>query len=279
MRIASNLMSYCIPRFIFCLLFGCLWAEVAMYHTKMGSAEVIVLSLTKRDINTSILLPQTDEEKEIIYQYRTPFNEHNIVLVKAPNYHLLVDTGFASTTAVLQSALRDVGLQFSDITHILITHGHGDHIGAILNEKGESNFPNATLMIDKKEYDFWAKSSNDTARKAFESFGERRVFIEHNINLFPQSTLQIIASPAYGHTQGHITVQFTYKDDSFIFFADLLHNFAVQTHAPWISTTYDHDGVLAARTRARLLDTYKREKIPVVGTHVPFVQPIVLDDE
>lgn len=206
-------------------------------------------------------------------------NEHNIVLVKAPNYNLLVDTGFASTTTALQNALKELGLEFGDITHVLITHGHGDHVGAILNAKGENNFPNATLMLDKKEYDFWAKSSNDTARKAFESFGERRVFIEHHINLFPQSTLQITASPAYGHTAGHITVKFAYKDDSFIFFADLLHNFAVQTRAPQIATTYDHDGALAARTRARLLDEYKREKIPVVGTHVPFVQPIVLDDD
>ncbi|MDE7173341.1 MAG: MBL fold metallo-hydrolase, partial [Helicobacter sp.] len=235
MRIISILMS----RLMFCVLFCCSWA-VEMYHAKMGSAEVVVLSLTRRDINTSILLPQNDAEKNIIYQYRTPFNEHNIVLVKAPNYNLLVDTGFASTTTALQSALKELGLQFGDITHVLITHGHGDHVGAILNEKGENNFPNATLMLDKKEYDFWAKSSNDTARKAFESFGDKRVFIEHNINLFPQSTLQIVASPAYGHTAGHITVQFTHKDDTFIFFADLLHNFAVQTHGPQISTTYDH---------------------------------------
>ena len=275
MRVVSIFM----PCLMFCLLFCCSWAEVEMYHAKMGSSEVIVLSLTKRDINTSILLPQTDTEKSLIHQYRVPINEHNIVLVKAPNYNLLVDTGFASTTAVLQGALRELGLQFDDITHILITHGHGDHVGAILNERGENNFPNATLMIDKKEYDFWAKSDNDTARKAFESFGERRIFIEHNIDLFPQSTLRVSASPAYGHTPGHITVRFTYKDDTFVFFADLLHNFAVQTHAPQISTTYDHDGALAARTRTRLLNTYKQENIPVVGTHVPFVQPIVLEDD
>ena len=48
---------------------------------------------------------------------------------------------------VSKGALRELGLQFDDITHILITHGHGDHVGAILNERGENNFPNATLMI------------------------------------------------------------------------------------------------------------------------------------
>lgn len=260
----------------FLLLLGAVFAA-EVYQTKMGSADVFVISLTTREINPSILLPQTDEEKELIATSRTFANQHNIVLVKAPNYILLVDTGFASTTLALEEVLQSLDVRFEDITHVLITHGHGDHVGAIVDEAGNNRFSNATLLLDQKEYDFWAQSPNDTARNAFESFGNKRVFVQHNMNLFPQSTLQISTSPAYGHTPGHLIVKFAFKEQNLVFFADILHNFAVQTKAPQISTTYDTDKLQAAQTRMRLLEQFRTQKIPVVGTHVPFVEPIVLE--
>ena len=53
MRVVSIFM----PCLMFCLLFCCSWAEVEMYHAKMGSSEVIVLSLTlKWEKTTSINL-------------------------------------------------------------------------------------------------------------------------------------------------------------------------------------------------------------------------------
>ncbi|HEC1874020.1 TPA: MBL fold metallo-hydrolase [Campylobacter jejuni] len=39
-----------------------------------------------------------------------------------------------------------------DITHIILTHAHPDHIGTLMSE--ENLFPKAQILIDKKEYDF-----------------------------------------------------------------------------------------------------------------------------
>lgn len=258
-------------------LFALLLAEANIYKTKMGSTDVFVISVAKREVNSSVLLPKTPEEQEIIGQYKTPSNEQNVMLIKAPNYTLLIDTGLESSVPVLESALKDAGVSFADITHVLITHGHGDHVGGILDSNGNNRFPNAILLVDSKEYDFWNSSANDTARNAFTSFGKRIVFLEHNTNLFPQGTLHISTEPAYGHTPGHSIVRLSFEGQHIVFWADLLHNFEVQTRAPQISVTYDNNKEQAAATRARLLAQFRKDKTPVVGAHVPFTTPIVLE--
>ncbi|MFC2014339.1 MBL fold metallo-hydrolase, partial [Chloroflexota bacterium] len=55
----------------------------------------------------------------------------NIYLVKGYNGYTLIDTGWNTEEAfnVLEKQLTEIGINFGDISQILVTHVHPDHYG------------------------------------------------------------------------------------------------------------------------------------------------------
>jgi 7,8-dihydropterin-6-yl-methyl-4-(beta-D-ribofuranosyl)aminobenzene 5'-phosphate synthase len=56
-------------------------------------------------------------------------------LIEADNHKLLIDTGERPET-VLQNA-RELGIDLSDVTDVIITHNHWDHVGGLLTLRRE----------------------------------------------------------------------------------------------------------------------------------------------
>ena len=254
----------------------------AVYETQMDDAKLYVISLAKRAQPLDKLLPNDEAQKKLIEQAakNDPQNEHNVLLVRHKDFTALVDTGFANTQGVLKEELARLGVDFADITHIIITHAHGDHIGGILNE-GKNNFPKARLLIDKKEFDFWLAGSNEGAKQALNAF-EKKEFFDHSKPLLP-SKLVIKALPAYGHTPGHNLISFTASSKAdkaspqkLVFIADLLHAYEVQTAAPDIAIQYDNDKAGAVQARKQHLKELRAQKASIVGVHTPFSKPQLL---
>ena len=50
----------------------------------------------------------------------------------------IMDTGTVMTVSLLRSEINRLGLDFSDIRNIVLTHGHIDHFGAAIIIKNES---------------------------------------------------------------------------------------------------------------------------------------------
>ncbi len=76
----------------------------------------------------------------------------------------LVDTGVGVTTAADKKltgfvnpvdVVKRVGADGSNVTKVVITHMHWDHVGGM--EMFPQAFPKATFYVQKKEYDFWTK--------------------------------------------------------------------------------------------------------------------------
>lgn len=263
--------------------------ESLLHKFVMGDMELAVLSLGWQDMQTSILRTTDEDEKAAVdraYPKGTIRNSQNVLLIRTQDAAVLVDTGFPKTVKELYASLLRAGTSPEKITHIVITHAHGDHIGG-LAQQGRATFPNAKLLFPKAELDYWL----DAAARAAAPKNGQAIFADMKkllqlykgriFSFMPGSDLfdglpGVQALDMSGHTPGHVGIAVTDQDKTFFFWADLLHAFAVQAEYPDVAAVYDMDPVSAARVRKTFLDRARAEEWLVCGSHVPFVQPIVL---
>jgi glyoxylase-like metal-dependent hydrolase (beta-lactamase superfamily II) len=62
----------------------------------------------------------------------------------------IIDTGTSVTAPLLRAEINRIGLDFTDIKNIVLTHGHIDHFGAALIIKNESGAKVFASTMDKK---------------------------------------------------------------------------------------------------------------------------------
>ncbi|WP_443943496.1 MBL fold metallo-hydrolase [Pedobacter sp. AW1-32] len=81
-------------------------------------------------------------------------------LIEIHNEVILLDTGLAlleNNEPLLYNQLADLGLQKGDVTKILLSHLHKDHIGGIGQVENQQlilNFPSAKIYLQRREMDF-----------------------------------------------------------------------------------------------------------------------------
>src|SRR5215467_2562282 len=101
-------------------------------------------------------------------------------VVKGGSDVTIVDTGVGVTTAADKKltgfvnpvdVVKRVGADASNVTKVVITHMHWDHVGGM--EMFPKAFPKATFYVQKKEYDFWTK--HPVAKRPFmQTFADPR---------------------------------------------------------------------------------------------------------
>lgn len=109
----------------------------------------------------------------------------SVTLVWGGPVTALVDTGGPWDRQRLVSLLAEQGLSPNDVTHVVCTHGHSDHVGNI------NLFPTATLLVglDLSRGDGWYLP-HDLAKG--------RPYVLH------PGHLEVVATP--GHTVDHVSV-------------------------------------------------------------------------
>lgn len=224
-------------------------------------------------------------ENEFI-RYDHTLGHVNTLLVKTPKDVVLIDTGcgnaFGPTTGKLQSRLANTGIDAKEVTAVVITHAHPDHVGGIIGQRGAEAFPNAHFFMHKAEKDFWTSTNPDfsnsalskeegvhmtgVAVKAIETVGGRVTLIDANNKIVDG----VNAIPAFGHTPGHIAVQVADGQDELIYITDAVHHYAIIMPNPDWHVGFDTDRAAAVKTRRALLDRVATDKVLVSGAHLPF---------
>lgn len=207
--------------------------------------------------------------------------ECNVALYRDGKNTVLFDVGagpdFMPTSGKLLETVETIGLSPEDVSHVVFTHAHPDHIWGILDDFDDLLFPNATHHFGRKEWDYWWNPSTVDSigedRAAFAVGAKRRMAeIEDQVAFFDdgQEILPGIAARAsFGHTPGHMAFEIRSGRESVMIVGDALGNPHVAFERPdWHSGT-DQDPQAAAATRSLLLDQISREQMKIIGFHLP----------
>ncbi len=208
---------------------------------------------------------------------------YTCLLVKTGKHEVLIDTGadgLAPTTGNLLKNLEAEGISPTEITHVVLTHGHPDHIGGVLGANGQPAFPNARYLMSRTEWDFWNDPSvlHDSAmdghmkqllvgcaQKNLPPLKERIELFDGEKEIVPG----VDALPAPGHTPGHIALFISSSNSHLLHISDAVLNPLHMENPSWRSI-FDLDPETAAHTRRGLLDRAASEKVSVLAYHFPF---------
>lgn len=243
------------------------------YVGRFEGVEVRIISLRDTVTVSKAISTDTKEDKALLKEEypRGEFrNQHNVMLIKAKNLNILVDAGYPADSDRLIEELRRAGLTPSHITHIILTHGHIDHIGNLVRA-GRAFYPNALLLLDKNEFDYWLYSKNDIFKNLLSVYKDKVLFFpEDGVPIQELPQLKVI--PAYGHTPGHNMVLLDFQEEPILFIGDIIHAYNVQIKNPDLSIIFDVNQSLAAETRKEIISKYFNA-YAIAGTHMPWVAP------
>jgi len=207
-------------------------------------------------------------------------------VIRSPEQTVLVDTGlgpgpherFGGMQGHLLTRLRELGISPDDISTVVITHCHGDHVGWNLTDEGgqkKATFPRARYLVPKEDWDYFTQPEIQQARPEVErsvlplqALGVLEL-VQGDYAVTPEITT--LATP--GHTPGHHAVVVSSQGEKAIIVADLFHNSVQVTEPDWCPGA-DIDKDQARQTRRTVLDRLEREGFTVVAGHVPWGRSI-----
>lgn len=170
---------------------------------------------------------------EIIKQI--DMGKSNVYIIETEKGYILVDAGMPDKVEKIERFLSEKNARLKDITLIIITHVHYDHVGSLaaLKEKsgaevlvhekekefleqGRTNFPAGTVFLSR----LISKLSNLVSESKFKALSPD-ITIEDHYDLKPYGIDgEVIHTP--GHTRGSISVIINGED---IICGDTLFNF------------------------------------------------------
>jgi glyoxylase-like metal-dependent hydrolase (beta-lactamase superfamily II) len=261
-----------------------LWAGSTL---SLGGVQIDTLSDGMLTLPGDFILggmPQ-DEMQAIVAKYGLPTDQLtppcNVTLLRDGTNTVLFDVGsgpdFMPTAGKLLEAFEALGLTPDDVTHVLFTHAHPDHIWGLLDEFDEPLFANAEYMIGAEEFDYWMNPDTvntiGEARTTFAVGAQRRLAViadsVRKVADGEEVLPGIMARLTAGHTPGHMAWDIAAGSDRVMVLGDAIGNHHVAFERPDWASGSDQDAAMAADTRVRLLDQIATDKALLIGYHLP----------
>ena len=205
----------------------------------------------------------------------------NVTLLRGGGRTVLFDTGsgsgFQPTAGELPAALEEIGVAPEDVSHVIFTHGHPDHLWGVLDDFDEPFFPEAEHMMGAQEFAYWSDPATVSrigeARASFAVGAKRRLetlgadaftLIEGETEILPG----VHAIPTFGHTPGHMSFAIDTDAGQVLVLGDAITNDHMAFERPEWPYGSDQDTAMAAETRLRLLDRITAEEMTLIAFHI-----------
>jgi len=202
----------------------------------------------------------------------------NAYLIRGRGLTILVDTGTGGLNGAggqLQANLALAGISPDEVDMVLLTHGHPDHIGGLLDGDGCPVYRHARLYIHPLEVQYW----QDDAKFTMASERGQRNFIQfrRSLDAYKQSLSFIGEQPITegitpvwlpGHTPGHSGFRIHSAENDLLIWGDIVHFPHIQSTYPDVSIAFDVCAIQAGETRKKILARAAEEKWLIAGMHL-----------
>ncbi len=251
-------------------------AEPGKYE--VGKATVYSLQDVEREMDASIFSGAAPEKiRQLAPTGKAPSSIY-VFLIKSGGNTILVDSGYGkpeNPASQMLAKLNAVKVKPEEVTHVLLTHLHGDHVGG-LSWNGKAVFPRAQILVSAPEKDYWLSpdtlAKNPGRKGNIELIKANFALYDGKIQSFAlgAEVLPGISSvPAVGHTPGHTAFLLDSGGKRMLFWGDIVHAAALQFPDPKICATFDMDVPGAIAARVALMELASHKKMPVAGAHLP----------
>lgn len=236
-----------------------------------------------------------------IWKKSNPPDENNMcswatrcLLVEDGNRLILIDTGMGDKQSEkffsyyylhgehsLEKSLHQAGVDFADITDVLLTHLHFDHCGGSIRYNRDRTatlpvFPNATYWSNEAHWK-WATEPNDREKASFlkenilpiEESGQL-AFIRDGNELGGNIHIELVS----GHTESMMIPHIRYKGKTVVFCADLLPSVG-HLPIPYIMA-YDTRPLLTLQEKKQFLEKAVEKEYVLFFEHDPVNECVTL---
>ncbi|HWC95580.1 MAG TPA: MBL fold metallo-hydrolase [Candidatus Sulfopaludibacter sp.] len=206
------------------------------------------------------------------------------LLIETGSHVVLVDTGAGetlTTTGAISARLEMSGIRPRDVTTVVLTHAHSDHIGGAVDSRGRPAFPNARYILSETELDFWTAAHPDsrdvrlpdkvtadmaqTARDCLRILRHQLEPIDGETEIVPG----VVAIPSAGHTPGHLALLLTAGGERLLHLGDAAVHPLHLEHPTW-HNGFDQAAEQAVCTRRELVERAAKEQMHLMAFHFPF---------
>lgn len=237
---------------------------------------------------------------KVLWQQFNPADEQNrctwamrCLLYEQDNRLLLVDTGIGTKQSnkffghydlhgavSLTNSIHKAGYSENDITDVLLTHLHFDHVGGAVRRAGEQltpAFPNATYWVHPDHWQ-WAVNPNPREKASFlsenilplQESGQLQ-FLTQNLFPFPDVEFRYVD----GHTEKMALPLFHTKGRTLAYMADLIPSSA-HVPLPYVMS-YDVRPLLTMNEKTALLQQAAQENWVLVFEHDPVIEAATVE--
>lgn len=257
----------------------------------LGNWTVYSLSDGYLDLDQKMFANITPEAlRELLTKCQVPCVEDLTVrtevhqfLIDTGEHIILVDAGcgqnYGVATGRLIHNLHQIGYTPEQISLLLLTHLHPDHVGGLITADGSPIFKNATVCVSEVDASYWRNSHREAladddhkfvmglAKKALAPYEKNRRLrlIEGGDSIISGIT----AVKAPGHTPGHTAFLCQSQNQTLLLWGDIVHTAGIQFFNPDLYIIYDSSGEQAVNSRKQLFAKAADQHLLVGGAHIP----------